>query len=217
MKKYLFAVGLFWMACHFAAAQDMSNDPVGGILQNVETNIRLFSDNQELLLANVKNTLNDDNPAFSKVLELRDNGMAKLFVFDEKHIMCKEVSYENRIFSSKILNQHYVGLRKAEIGKIYLSPMFLYKNKAYYLLGAKNEAAALMLLFIVPEAANKHYAIFHDDGTILINKMGLNKAKIAELTKIITEGNSEKFEKISKNAFTVFRPTKKYYIINEEN
>lgn len=201
------------MACHFATAQDMSNDPVGVILQNVETNIRLFSDNQELLLDNVNNTLNDDNPAFNKVLELRDNGMAKLFVFDEKHIMCKEVSYENRIFSSKILNQHYVGLRKAEIGKIYLSPMFLYKNKAYYLLGAKNDAVSVMLLFFVPEAADKHYAIFHDDGSILINKMGLTKARISELTKIISEANSEKFKQIENNAFTVFRPGKKYYII----
>ncbi|MBQ3923300.1 MAG: hypothetical protein II707_08390 [Spirochaetales bacterium] len=217
MKKYLFAAGLFWMACHFAVAQDMSNDPVGVILQNVESNIRLLSNSQDIMLANVKNTLNDDNPAFSKVLALRDNGMAKLFVFDDKHIMHKEVSYENRIFSSKILNQHFVGLRKAEQGKIYLSPMFLYKNKAYYLLGAKNDAVSVMLLFFVPEASDKHYAIFHDDGTILINKMGLTKSKIAEWTKIITEANSEKFQKLQDSAFTVFRPVKKYYLIDEEN
>ena len=204
------------MACQFAAALDSTDDPVGVIRHNTETNIRLLSDSQEILLGNVKNTLNDDNPAFSKVLELRDNGMAKLFVFDEKHIMCKEVSYENRIFSSKILNQHYVGLLKAEQGKIYLSPMFLYKNKAYYLLGAKNETVSIMLLFIVPEIADKHYAIFHDDGTILINKMGLTKAKIAEWTKIITEANSDKFTLLGKSSFTVFRPNKKYYIINEE-
>ncbi|MBR3731600.1 MAG: hypothetical protein IKN25_03035 [Spirochaetales bacterium] len=218
MNKNCLITFLLVMSAYAALAQDLSDDPVWVIRSRTESNIRLVSESQTLLLENVIHTLNDDNPAFETVLKLRDSAMAKFFVFDDKHIMCKEVSYENRIFSSKILNQHFVGLQRAESGKVYLSPMFLYKNKAYYLLGIKNDTSYLMMLFFVPEVPDRHYAIFHDDGSILINKMGLTKSKIAEWSKIITDADSDKFDKLQNSAFTVFRPGKKYYIIiNEEN
>ncbi|MBR6061960.1 MAG: hypothetical protein IKP67_07775, partial [Spirochaetales bacterium] len=71
MNKNCLITFLLVMSAYAALAQDLSDDPVWVIRSRTESNIRLVSESQTLLLENVIHTLNDDNPAFETVLKLR--------------------------------------------------------------------------------------------------------------------------------------------------
>ena len=85
MNKNCLITFLLVMSAYAALAQDLSDDPVWVIRSRTESNIRLVSESQTLLLENVIHTPNDDNPALETVIRLRIIDRAKFFVLRKKH------------------------------------------------------------------------------------------------------------------------------------
>lgn len=213
MKNKLFFLCFSLAFVHiYADVQDLTTDVIVGLKENVETNVRMLNDLQQSIFGYVIDSANENNDCQEIISELKKTGLSRIFIFDEKHIMYKEISYENGIFSSKLLNHNHVALRKTQSDKMYLSPFFAYKNKCYYFLGIKNAQNTALFLIRIPEFA-KQYCLIDYNGVILVNTLKMNKETVTSNINIIKgEDENARLKLIKSNGFKLFLPSNQYYL-----
>ena len=213
MKKTLLICAVCMLFCSFRIfSQETTDDIAAAIKQKIEYNVRLLDGKKSTILSSVFAPHKIDNPDENSYLAFKPHDLARVFIFDSHQIMVKEVAFEGGIFGSKLLNFHEVSLRRVPSSKVYLSPLFAYKNKCYYFLGAKNEANEVLFLFKIRNIEAK-FALFDAEGNLLVNTIGLNKAQITEYQKIIKgEDEAAKQTFVKEHGVNFFLPYTQYFL-----
>ncbi|OHD05555.1 MAG: hypothetical protein A2086_13115 [Spirochaetes bacterium GWD1_27_9] len=151
---------------------------------------------------------------------LKENGLTKLYFFDKKEIMYKDVEISPVDIPISIVHKNFVNTTILKSAKVFLSEIFIHKNLIYYFIGIKNQEKCLMLLFNIENTINyqNNFALINGKGEVFfLKKYSIDKIKKL-LPSINDENTKDSFFKTNNIfKFKFFPKHSIYYFLEEKN